>query len=251
MVRVQRNRSRQRAADELERLRHGATIRRSASALAALAARVRKDLVDEIAAARRRGQHVLRVPLPRRVLGRFVEEHFAVGDDSAEHVVEVVRDAARKASDRLHLLGLLQPLLQLHPLRLGRLALGDVLHHAEHAPGTAGLVARHSGALLYDPQLAVGTHQTAFDVEARTAFDSRRKHLRHACAVVRMDEVAQPSLPMRQAPVAPDRGCDRLHPRALCDRRRCRTPSTRHARCAALRRAWPRFRAGCGTPADW
>ncbi len=115
-ARVQTDVSGERASHHLERLSHdAANVDRRA--LAALAAAVVEDLLDERAATRRSGEHVLRIALPCRVRGRFFEEHFAVREDAAQHVVEVVRDAAGEPPDRFHLLGLAQPLSE--PLALG------------------------------------------------------------------------------------------------------------------------------------
>ena len=105
-------------------------------ALAALAAAVAEDLLDERATTGRGDEHVLRIALERRAIGRFLEEHFAVGEDAGQDIVEVVRDAAGEPPDRFHLLRLAQPLLEPLALGLRELALGDIAeihHHGLHA----------------------------------------------------------------------------------------------------------------------
>ena len=100
-------------------------------ALAALAAAISEDLVDQAARPVRRGENVLRVALEGRARGGLLDEHLGVAQDASEDVVEVVRDAAGEAADRLHLLRLPQPLLEPRALGVGKLALGDVaeVHH--------------------------------------------------------------------------------------------------------------------------
>jgi len=107
-ARLETDARRKRSTDQLGRLLHDLddVDRR---ALAALAATVTEDLVHEVAAAGRGDEHVLRIALERRVPRRFVKDHFAVGNDNREDIVEVVRDAARKSADRFHLLRLTQP----------------------------------------------------------------------------------------------------------------------------------------------
>ena len=125
----------ERAADQLERLGHdmGEVDRR---ALAALAAAVGEDLLDQRATAGRGDEHVLRIALERRATGRFLDEHFAVGEHTRQDIVEVVRDAAGEPPDRFHLLRLAQPLLEPLALGLRELPLGNIAeihHHGLHA----------------------------------------------------------------------------------------------------------------------
>ena len=49
-----------------------------------------------------------------------------MAEDHAQHVVEIVGDPARQTSHGFHLLGLVQPLLQLLLLQFGLLAFGNV-----------------------------------------------------------------------------------------------------------------------------
>src|SRR5262249_14398506 len=97
----------------------------------ALAAGVGEDLLDEGAAAVRGCEHVLRMAFAWRTLRRFLVEHFAVSEDTTKYVIEVVRDAAGEPADRFHLLGLAQPLLELQPLGLCALALGQIEHEGD------------------------------------------------------------------------------------------------------------------------
>src|ERR1700694_3413007 len=104
-------------------------------ALAALATAVAEDLLDQRATAGRGDEHVLRIALERRAPGRFLDQHFAVGEDTSQNIVEVVRDAAGEPPDRFHLRGLAQPLLEPFALSLRALALGDIAeisHHGFH-----------------------------------------------------------------------------------------------------------------------
>ena len=59
----------------------------------------------------------------RIVVADAAQGHVDVAEDHGEHVVEVVRDAARQPADRLHLLRLTQRLL-------GRFAPADLLLQA-------------------------------------------------------------------------------------------------------------------------
>jgi hypothetical protein len=106
----------QRAAKQLQRLSQD-TGDVDRCALAALAAAISEDLLDETATTGRGGEHVLGIALEWRAIGRFLDEHFAVGEHSGQDIVEVVRDAASEPPDRFHLCGLAQPLLE--PLALG------------------------------------------------------------------------------------------------------------------------------------
>src|SRR5208337_4168333 len=74
------------------------------------------DLLHEVAAARGGGDHVLCIASERRAPGRFLDEHFTVGEDAGQDIVEVMRDAPGKPPDCFHLRGLAQPLLD--PLAL-------------------------------------------------------------------------------------------------------------------------------------
>src|SRR5207244_8677480 len=117
-------------------------------ALAALAAAVGQDLVDQAARAVGGGEDVLRVAL-ERALRRLLGEHLAIADDAAQDVVEVVRDAAGEPADRLHLLRLAQPLPEARALLLRGFALGDVAE-IDHHRADAGLV-QQIGRRLLDP----------------------------------------------------------------------------------------------------
>ena len=59
-------------------------------------------------------------------------QEIEVADDDAQHVVEVVRDAAGEPADGLELRGVEQALLELAPL-------GDVEHGAEDLAAAAAL----------------------------------------------------------------------------------------------------------------
>src|SRR5437867_7534072 len=110
----------ERAAHELQGLGDDAA-EIDGDALAALAAAIREDLVDQAARPVRRGENVLRIALEWRACGGLLDEHFGVAQDAAEDVVEVVRDAAGEAADRLHLLRLPEPLLEPRALGIGEL----------------------------------------------------------------------------------------------------------------------------------
>ena len=115
----------QRAAHELQCLGHDA-VELHRSALAALAAAVVKDLLDQRARAVGGGEHVLRVAPVRRAGLRALGQQLRIAEDPAEDVVEVVRDTSGEPSDCFHFLGLAQPLSEPRTLGLRVLALGDV-----------------------------------------------------------------------------------------------------------------------------
>ena len=70
-----------------------------------------QELPDQVGAVERGAQGIGdALPVLRAVLER-TGERVEVPDDHAQHIVEVVRDAAREPPDRIHLLGLQQLLL--------------------------------------------------------------------------------------------------------------------------------------------
>src|SRR5437868_4351302 len=80
--------------------------------------------------------------LVRGIVGLVAgEQELAASDDHGEHVVEVVRDAAREPPDRFDLLELAHLVLALTQDLLGALALGDVPAH----PGDTAHVAVLAG----------------------------------------------------------------------------------------------------------
>src|SRR5207248_7327061 len=83
-------------------------------------------LIDERARALGSGEHILRIAALGGSCGRALQQHLGVAEDAAEDVVEVVRDAASEAPDRLHLRRLAKPRLESRALGLGKLSLGDV-----------------------------------------------------------------------------------------------------------------------------
>ena len=76
--------------------------------------------------------------------------------------------------------------------------LGDVLHDAELAKGTAGLVPRDVALAVHHAHRAVRPHHAVFDVVARTAAQRPVARGRGVLPVLGMDQ-AQPALvPLRQ-----------------------------------------------------
>jgi hypothetical protein len=122
---VQRHASGERAAHEAQRFRHAAA-QVSRRALATLVAGVSENLIGNIAAAHRGGEDELRTLLGRRIQRCVAAQRLGKRNDGADQIVEVVRDAARKASDGFHFRGLLQLLLQIRSVSIGTLARVDV-----------------------------------------------------------------------------------------------------------------------------
>ncbi len=89
-----------------------------------LATGERKQTPGEIGAAERAAQNLLCQFGVLLIIPHHVEQEFHVADDDTEQIVEVVRDAAGKLADRLHLLRLAQ-------LRFRQLLPGDVFDEAK------------------------------------------------------------------------------------------------------------------------
>ena len=122
-----------------------------------------------------------------RVVGlEPAEDQVGAAGDDREQVVEVVRDAARQAAHRLHLLGL--PELFLEPE-----ALGDVHHRADHPRGPAVPVVQHVAAVEDAGVRAVGAAAAILRAPALGAALHRRVDVAlHALAIVRMDRLVPP-----------------------------------------------------------
>ena len=106
----------------------------------------------------------------QRAVGREILAHeIGVPEDRGQHVVEVVRDAARQAADGLHLLRLAQLLLE-------ALALGDVLADAERAGGPALRVPPHVVVPRDQPLLALLGHDRVLVVGVGFALDQLAEH---------------------------------------------------------------------------
>ena len=113
------------AADEPKRLRDGAYDLGPGSPASSSRVHAR-NCSTEITATCRGSQHVLRMIPAARVHRRFVEQHLAECEDGTKHIVEVVRDPARKAADRLHFRRQSQPLFKFRLLAFRALALGHL-----------------------------------------------------------------------------------------------------------------------------
>ena len=85
-------------------------------------------------------------------LRRVLERKRRVAADRGQHVVEVVRDAAGEAADRLQLLALPQLLLEL-------LLAGHVLGHPDHVPRLPVRVADEGGREVRDHRAPVLRHE--------------------------------------------------------------------------------------------
>src|SRR5467141_4628410 len=85
-LRREADRGVERAAHELKRLGDDAA-EIDGDALAALAAAIGEDLVDQAACPVRRSENVLRVAPEWRARGGLLDEHFGVAQDASEDVV--------------------------------------------------------------------------------------------------------------------------------------------------------------------
>src|SRR2546428_639605 len=104
--------------------------------------------------------------LAHRVLGLVTgERELAQADDYGEHIVEVVRDATRKAPDRLDLLELAHLALALTQDLFGPLTLRDVPAHAGETAHLAVLIRERRARPLVGDEDAVGATQSALDLE--------------------------------------------------------------------------------------
>ncbi len=81
---------------------------------------------------------LLQVGMERLRRVHLLQGQLRVAEDHRQHVVEVVGHAAGQPAHRFHLLGLAQLRLQLLPLRLGPLALGDVPQKCHQSPAFDG-----------------------------------------------------------------------------------------------------------------
>ncbi len=91
--------------------------------LAELFSAEQEEVFRELGGPVRAFEHALDVQPQRIVFFHFHEGNMPIPDDGGQDIVEVVRHAARKLTDRLHLMGLPELFLQFY-------ALGDVQHHA-------------------------------------------------------------------------------------------------------------------------
>ena len=119
--------------------------------------------------------------------------HLDVAEDGRQQVVEVVGDAAGEAADALHLLGLQE-------LRFEPLALGDVLHHAEHADRLAAIVGVGLPLRGHPPRLVVRRVRVGdgvvadhpeLDVERQALGDGVPHRVVEAGAVLGMDQLEE------------------------------------------------------------
>ena len=113
-----------------------------------------QDALDQRFGTQRGAHRGIDVTALRRAFGTVVLHHLAVAEDRREDVVEVVRDAAGQGAHRLELLRLAQLRLEPVALRLGTLALGDVLERPGHAVRLALFVAQRNTAFT-EPAPAV------------------------------------------------------------------------------------------------
>ena len=113
----------------------------------------------------------------RIVLGQPAEHQIGHAVDDRQQVVEVVRDAAGEPADDLHLLRLLQLLLELA-------LLGDVGGGADHADAPRRLVVDVEGAIADPAHGAVGPDD-AVDLVVVAAAQARIGGLLDALAIVR------------------------------------------------------------------
>src|ERR1700676_2070822 len=130
-VRLQTDARGERAAEQLERLRHdGGYV--NGHARAALGSAVSEDLLDEFAATVRGSEHVLRIALELGVYGCLFKKHFSVRKHTREDVIEIVRYAAHPPPPYcLQPLPPAKPLLESLAFSLRPPLFCDVLHRSD------------------------------------------------------------------------------------------------------------------------
>jgi len=125
------------------------------------------------------------------IVGLVTGEHeLAAPDDHGEHIVEVVRDAAREPSDRLDLLELPHLALALAQDVLGAVALGDVPPHPGEPSHPTVLVGERRAGPLVGDQDAIGAAQAALDLE-RSGLEGRAERRAERLAVFLGEQVGQ------------------------------------------------------------
>ena len=87
---------------------------------------------------------LLQIGEERIVRGDLIHGHLRMAQDDAEHVVEIVGDAAGEAADGFHLLGLEELILELGPFVFGLPAFGDVARHPQDH-GDLSILVRDEG----------------------------------------------------------------------------------------------------------
>ena len=166
-----------------------------------LVAAEREELTRQVRGALRGDLDLLEV-LVHGVLGLVArEQELAATEDHREHIVEVVRDAAGEAPDRLDLLHLAHLALALAQDLLRALALRDVAAHAGEPAHQAVLVDQRGTGPLVGGQRAVGAAEAALELELLIS-ETRRQRRAHRAAIVLSEEVDQrraPELPRPQA----------------------------------------------------
>src|SRR5215207_4696136 len=90
-------------------------------------------------------------------LNGFLQE-IEIADHDTQHVVEIMRDPAREAADRLKLAGMEQVLLHL-------LAFGDIKPHAEEFAWTTVLILHHNRLIEKMPFDAVGATPAILEID--------------------------------------------------------------------------------------
>ena len=125
----------------------------------------------------RRRQHLVDVEAQRIGLGHLELHHAGKAEDGGEYVVEVMGDAACELSDRLHLLGLAQLILQ-------GLLLGDVLVQSDHAHRLALRVPDHQPVRLDVFQGAVRMQDAVLQAVFSLAPDGRLQRPCHHFPVI-------------------------------------------------------------------
>ena len=138
----------ERALQELDHPGHE-VLQVDDAGLKRLPAREGEEAVGEIGAALRALDREAHAPSRLLVAVERGAEEIEVADDDAQHVVEVVRDAAGEPADGLELRGVQQALLELAPL-------GDVEHGAEDLAAAAAFARRQHALIEEEAVLLVG-----------------------------------------------------------------------------------------------
>ncbi len=123
-----------------------------------LVAAEREELARERRRARRRTDHLHQVVVGRFAGTQVIHHQVAIAHDHGEHVVEVMRDAARELAHRLHF-------LRLPKLRLEQLPVAHVRADAKKSQRRAVCIAHHAGASGEPARAAVGPEPAVVHVD--------------------------------------------------------------------------------------
>ncbi len=112
-----------------------------------------------------------------------------------------------------HALGLAEQGLLGGEGRFGALAVGDIVHHAEHVPRRAVGVAQHVAAFGQPPHGAVRPHAAVLEIILLAALDAGGRGVGHPLPVFRVHSIQKPlESGLHRPGRTPEEGRDRLRP---------------------------------------